>query len=84
METYPVSETFSFLVFRIPADRQSPETQSKWSYFTTDGRSVSMSWCRAPLWGPWPDFTFCFLFPEICFPLRLGAPCLTRGRVCNL
>jgi hypothetical protein len=29
METYPVSETFSFLVFRIPADRQSPETQSK-------------------------------------------------------
>jgi hypothetical protein len=22
------------------------------SYFTTDGQSVSMSWCRAPLWGP--------------------------------
>jgi hypothetical protein len=19
-----------------------------------------MSWCRAPLWGPWPDFTFPF------------------------
>jgi hypothetical protein len=22
------------------------------SYFTTDGQSVSISWCRAPLWGP--------------------------------
>jgi hypothetical protein len=22
------------------------------SYFTTDGQSVSMSRCRAPLWGP--------------------------------
>jgi hypothetical protein len=32
------------------------------SYFTTDSQSVSMSWCRAPLWGPWPDFTFFFCF----------------------
>jgi hypothetical protein len=23
-----------------------------------------MSWCRAPLWGPWPDFTCSFLLPE--------------------
>jgi hypothetical protein len=43
-----------------------------------------MSWCRAPLWGPWSDFTFFFLLPEICFALRLGAPSLARGRVCNL
>jgi hypothetical protein len=34
------------------------ETRS-WSYFTTDGQSVSMSWCQAPLWGPWPDPFFC-------------------------
>jgi hypothetical protein len=26
-----------------------------------DWRSVSLSSCRAPLWGPWPDFTFSFL-----------------------
>jgi hypothetical protein len=40
------------------------------NYFTTDGQSVSMSWCRAPFWGPWPDFTFFFLLPENCFALR--------------
>jgi hypothetical protein len=49
-----------------------------------DRRSVSQSWCRAPLCGPWPDFIFSFLLPENCFALRLGAPSLTRGRVCNL
>jgi hypothetical protein len=41
----------------------SSQSQSQ-SYFTTDGQSVSMSWCRAHLWGPWPDFTFSFLFSE--------------------
>jgi hypothetical protein len=25
----------------------------------TDGQSAYSSWCRAPLWGPWPDFFFC-------------------------
>jgi hypothetical protein len=38
------------------------------------------SWCRAPHWGPWPDFSFSFLLPDNCFALRLGAPSLTRGR----
>jgi hypothetical protein len=27
---------------------------------------------------------FPFVLPENCFALRLGAPSLTRGRVCNL
>jgi hypothetical protein len=27
---------------------------------------------------------FSFLLPENCFALRLGAPSLTRGQVCNL
>jgi hypothetical protein len=53
-------------------------------YFTTDGQSVCISWCRAPLWGPWPDFTFSFLLPENCFALRPGAPSLAIGWVCNL
>jgi hypothetical protein len=33
-----------------------------------------MSWCRAPLWGPWPDFPFSFLMSEDCFSLLLGRP----------
>jgi hypothetical protein len=26
----------------------------------TDNQLASLSWCRAPIWSPWPDF--CFLF----------------------
>jgi hypothetical protein len=64
--------------FRVPAGtRVTPgaftQSQSQ-SYFTTDGQSVSMSSCRAPLWGPWPDFTFSFLLSENCFSLLLGRP----------
>jgi hypothetical protein len=55
-----------------------------WSYFRTDSQSISMSWCQAPLWGPWPDFTFSFLLLENCFALCLGVPSLMRGKVCNL
>jgi hypothetical protein len=29
----------------------------KWGYFMTDGQSISMSWCRAPLWDLQPDIT---------------------------
>jgi hypothetical protein len=39
-----------------------------------DWRSISMSWCRAPHQGPWPDFTFSFLLSENCIALRLGVP----------
>jgi hypothetical protein len=35
-----------------------PNVQSR-SYFTTDGRSVNMSWYRAPLWDLRPDITSC-------------------------
>jgi hypothetical protein len=47
----------------------------------TVSQSVSQSWCRAPVWGPWQDLTFSFLLPENCFDLRFGAPSLRRGRV---
>jgi hypothetical protein len=33
---------------------------------------------------PGVDFTVSFLLQENYFALRLGAPFLTRGRVCNL
>jgi hypothetical protein len=32
------------------------------SWSSSDGQSTSSSWNRAPLWGPWPDFTFFFFF----------------------
>jgi hypothetical protein len=41
-----------------------------------------MSWCRTPLWGPWPDFPFSFLLPKNCFALRLSLRPLWRGDVC--
>jgi hypothetical protein len=50
----------------------------------TDGQSAYPSWCQAPLWDPWTDFSFSSILPDNFFAFRLGAPSLTRGRVCNL
>jgi hypothetical protein len=36
-------------------------------YFATDGQSASLSWCRAPMWGPWPDFYYCRTFAVFMF-----------------
>jgi hypothetical protein len=44
-----------------------------WVDVVTEGQSAYPPWCRTPLWGPWPDFTFSFLLPEKCFDLRFGA-----------
>jgi hypothetical protein len=60
------------------------ETLLSWVDSMTDCKSAYPSYCRAPLLGAWPDFSFSFLLPNNCFALRLGAPSLTRGRVCNL
>jgi hypothetical protein len=32
------------------------------SYFATNGQSAGLSWYRAPIWGPWPDFYYCRTF----------------------
>jgi hypothetical protein len=50
-----------------------------------DRRSVSLSIVVSgtPLW-PMARFFFSFLSLDNCFALRLWAPCLKRGRVCNL
>jgi hypothetical protein len=48
-----------------------------------DGQSAYPSWYRAPFWAHDQIF-FSFLLPENCFGLRLGAACLTRGRVYNV
>jgi hypothetical protein len=49
-------------------------------YFTTDGQSVSMSWCRAQSGTFDQSFFFFFNYSLALF----GAPSLTRGRVCHL
>jgi hypothetical protein len=42
---------------------QCPTGNSLWSqsqsHITTDGQSVNNSWCRAPIWGSWPDTFYC-------------------------
>jgi hypothetical protein len=43
----------------------------RWSWFTTNGQSASLSWCRAPIWSHWPDF--CFLSDDYGF-LDVGHP----------
>jgi hypothetical protein len=55
-----------------------------WVDVLADGQSACPSWCRAPVWDPWPDFSFSFLLPDNCCAFGHGAPSLTRGRVCNL
>jgi hypothetical protein len=55
-------------------------SSSSSAYIATDSQLANYSWCRAPIWGPWPEFYYCRTFVV----LRCGAPFLTRGRVCNL
>jgi hypothetical protein len=40
----------------------SSQSQSP-SYVTTDGQSVSLSWCQAPIWCLRPDFYYCQTVP---------------------
>jgi hypothetical protein len=39
-----------------------PESES---YVTTDGRSASLSWNEAPIWGLRPNFCFCQIVPGV-------------------
>jgi hypothetical protein len=57
---------------------------SEWSgvEFATDGQSASTSWCRAALWGPWPDFIYSLVWHVL--PSSCRVPSLTRGQVCIL
>jgi hypothetical protein len=48
----------------------------------TDGQSVSMSWCRAQS-GTFDQRLFFFPPQSYCL-VFLGAPSLTRGRVCHV
>jgi hypothetical protein len=54
------------------------------SHVTTDGRSVSQSWCRAPSGTQGLMTRFLVLYNDYCGLCPLGAPSLTRGWVCHL
>jgi hypothetical protein len=54
-----------------------PESES---YVTTDGQPAGLSWNKTPIWDLRPDLYYCMKFAG----LLIGAPSLTRGRVCRL
>jgi hypothetical protein len=56
--TVYVSETVPLVqIFLITESSWKNKLQSQ-SYVTTDGQSVSLSWCQAPIWGATPDFYY--------------------------
>jgi hypothetical protein len=50
-----------------------------WSYVTTDSQLAVLSWCQAPVCGPWPDFYCC----QTVADFLCGAPSLVRGWACS-
>jgi hypothetical protein len=57
-----------------------PNQLWSWSYIVTDFQSATLSWFRAPIWGPWPDFYYCKTF--VGFFLWGTLP--DKGWICNL
>jgi hypothetical protein len=47
------------------------QSQSQ-SHITTDGHSVSKSWCRALIWGSWPDIFYCLTFTVLILWVALS------------
>jgi hypothetical protein len=61
--------------------RAMSEPSQSQSHVTTDGQSVSQSWCRAP---SRTHDQILVLYNDYCGLCPLGAPSLTRGWVCHL
>jgi hypothetical protein len=55
----------------------------KVSHIATDNQSVGLSWCRAPSGAHDKIFAYLFNLLKVTV-LSMGAPSLTRGRVCRL
>jgi hypothetical protein len=66
--------TRRFVNWMLPSSSEGREThslldslenpRSKFEVdFATDGQSGSQSWCRAVLWGPWPDSKVPYFYP---------------------
>jgi hypothetical protein len=53
------------------------------SHIATDSQSIGLSWCRAPSGAHDQIFAYLFNLLEDTV-LSMGAPSLTRGRVCRL
>jgi hypothetical protein len=51
---------YSAISSQPPLQNSTEHIQSRsQSYVTTDGQSARLSWCKAPVWGPRPDFYYC-------------------------
>jgi hypothetical protein len=64
----------------LATSQSRPLNQSQ-IYVTTDGQSVCLSWCQAPIWIPKNRF---LLLSHSCGLVDIGASFLKRGRVCRL
>jgi hypothetical protein len=83
--TIAASQCWIFLaLFRaFPKEVASSTPQAaEQSYITSDGRSVSKSWCRAQS-GTF-DQRYIYIFFESYSLVLFGAPSMTRGQVCHL
>jgi hypothetical protein len=68
-------------VFSSQTDSQlTPAESQSQSYVTTDDKSATLSWNKAPIWDLWPDLYYC----QVVAVFLCGALSLTRGRVCCL
>jgi hypothetical protein len=48
-------DLFELSTQQLLTDRLAPTIRSQ-SCITTDGQSVSLSWCHSPIWDPWAIF----------------------------
>jgi hypothetical protein len=69
-----------YLLAAISHLTHGSKCQSLSKYITTDGQSASLSWCQAPMWGPWPYF---YYYQTVADLLMWGA-LSDEGRVGSL
>jgi hypothetical protein len=87
--TGPTPQSFSNSLTHLPT-ASSLTNSTDWlgrsrsqsqSYATTDGQSVSLSWCQALIWGTQDNIFTTVRQLRICW---CGAPSLTRGQAGRL
>jgi hypothetical protein len=69
---FPQEQGSSVILRGIVFNMMCTSSSSSWSYIVPDGQSVSLSWCRASIWDPWPDFYYSRTFAD--FMLRCALP----------
>jgi hypothetical protein len=78
--SYSFGRTAQSLLFQPDNPYSQIHQSQSGSHVSTDGQSVGLSWCRAPFGAP-DQILIMFWKLQSC---KLGAPSLTRSRVCRL